>query len=184
MLIFRGRARELHTVECCYNAVQVKRRQSQRYKFKKFAKISNFWILKWVLHATHLLKLLDKMCKYEMDTMSIVEDTERTRFCPQTDRRTDGQGDTSILPFQLRWSGGYSYCIRLQFSTLSWHVHNCDLTEPLESKSEQWFKPKSFMKIWIGNWIHMSNWYKIYSITGQNIMSQKTQSCVAGYSTS
>ena len=27
-------------------------------------------------------------------------------FCPQTDRRTDGQGDTSIPPFQLRWSGG------------------------------------------------------------------------------
>ena len=40
--------------------------------------------------------------------MSIVEDTERTRFCPQTDRRTDGQGDTSIPPFQLRWSGGYN----------------------------------------------------------------------------
>ena len=48
--------------------------------------ISNFWILKWALHATHLLKLLDKMCKYEMDLMSILEDTERTRFCPQTDK--------------------------------------------------------------------------------------------------
>ena len=67
---------------------QVKRRQSQSYKFKKIAKISNFWILKRALHATHLLKLLDKMCKYEIDPMSIVEDTERTRFCPQTDRRT------------------------------------------------------------------------------------------------
>ena len=33
-------------------------------------------------------KLLDKMCKYEMDPMSILEDTERTRFCPQTDRWT------------------------------------------------------------------------------------------------
>ena len=85
----------------------VKRRQSQNYKFKIFAKIINFLILKGALHATHLLKLLDKMCKYEMDPMSIVEDTERTRFCPQTDRRTDGQGDTSIPPFQLRWSGGY-----------------------------------------------------------------------------
>ena len=43
----------------------------------------------WNEHYTpHLLKLLDKMCKYEMDAMSIVEDTERTRFCPQTDRRT------------------------------------------------------------------------------------------------
>ena len=91
-----------------YIGSQVKRRQSQSYKFKKFAKISNFWILKRALHATHLLKLLDKMCTYEMDPMSIVEDTERTRFCPQTDRRTDGQGDTSIPPFQLRWSGGYN----------------------------------------------------------------------------
>ena len=48
------------------------------------------------------------MCKYEMDPMSIVEDTERTRFCPHTDRRTDGQSNTSIPPFQLRWSGGYN----------------------------------------------------------------------------
>ena len=39
-------------------------------------------------HVTHLLKLLDKMCKYEMDLTSIVEDTERTQFCAQTDRRT------------------------------------------------------------------------------------------------
>ena len=61
---------------------QVKRRQS-----------SNFLILKWALHATHLLKLLDKMCNYEMDPMSIIEDTERTWFCPQTDRQTDGQRD-------------------------------------------------------------------------------------------
>ena len=30
--------------------------------------------------------------------MSIVEDTERTRFCPQTERRTDEQGDTSTTP--------------------------------------------------------------------------------------
>ena len=34
---------------------------------------------------THLLKLLDKMCRYEMDPVSIVEDTEQTRFCPQMD---------------------------------------------------------------------------------------------------
>ena len=26
------------------------------------------------------------MCIYEMDPTSIVEDTERTRFCPQTDK--------------------------------------------------------------------------------------------------
>ena len=58
------------------------------------------------LHATYLLKLLNKMYKYEMDPDSIAENTERTRFRPQTergtdrrtDRRTDGQGETSIPP--------------------------------------------------------------------------------------
>ena len=73
---------------------------------KNSPKFLNFWILKRALHATHLLKLLDKMCKYEMDPMSIVEDTELTRFCPQTDRRTRWYQYT---PFQLRWSGGYKY---------------------------------------------------------------------------
>ena len=68
-------------------------------KKKKIAKITNVWILKQTLHATHIVKLLVKMCKYEMDPTSIVEDTERTRFCPQTDR----QGETSIPHFQLRW---------------------------------------------------------------------------------
>ena len=74
------------------------RRQWQRRKLTKNnkskedkVKVTNFKNspnLKRALHATHLLKLLDKMCKYEMDPMSIVEDTERTPFCPQTDRRT------------------------------------------------------------------------------------------------
>ena len=39
------------------------------------------------------MKMVDKMCKYEIDRASIVEDTERTRFCPQTDGRMDGQTD-------------------------------------------------------------------------------------------
>ena len=33
------------------------------------------------------------MCKYDMDPVSIVEDTERTLFCPQTDRQMDGRKD-------------------------------------------------------------------------------------------
>ena len=69
-------------------------RQSQSYKFKKFAKNSNFGILQEPLHTTHLLKLLNKMCKYIMDLASIVEDTERTGFCP----RTDGRSETNIPP--------------------------------------------------------------------------------------
>ena len=54
---------------------------------------------------THLLKLLDEMCKYEMDPTSIVEDREWTRFCPQTDGRTDGQGETSVPPFNFVEAG-------------------------------------------------------------------------------
>ena len=93
---------------------QVKIRQS--YKFKKFAEDSNFGILQKALHATHLWKLLDEMYKYEMDPVSIVEDTQGTRFCPQmdgqTDRRTDGTDRLTTwnqyTPFQNRWSTGYN----------------------------------------------------------------------------
>ena len=63
---------------------QVKRRQSQSYTFKEFVKI----YIEINIYMTHLLKLLDMMCKYEMDPTSIVENTEQTRFCPQMDRRT------------------------------------------------------------------------------------------------
>ena len=64
-------------------------------------KVTNFLILWTTLHATHLLKLLDKMCKYEMDPVSNVEDTEWTQFCPQMDRRTDRQGETTIPSFNF-----------------------------------------------------------------------------------
>ena len=48
---------------------------------------------------------------------------QRTGFCPQTDRgRTDGVGETSIPPFQLRWSGGYK-----KLSNTMTHV--CGLTK-------------------------------------------------------
>ena len=96
----------------------VKRRQSQSYKFKEFAKMSIFLNFGPNFTRDTPLKLLDKMCKYEMDPISMVEDTGRTRFCAQTHRRTDGQtdgrteGETDKVkpvypPFQLRWSGGY-----------------------------------------------------------------------------
>ena len=59
---------------------QVKRRQSQNYKFKKIAKNSNFEILQETLHKSHLLKLLDKMYKYEMNPTRTVGATERTQL--------------------------------------------------------------------------------------------------------
>ena len=70
---------------------QVKTRQSQRYKFKKIAKNSNFEILQETLYATHLLKLLDKLYKYEMDPTRTLSATERTRDAGRMDRRTDGR---------------------------------------------------------------------------------------------
>ena len=80
--------------------------QSQSYKFKEFAKTSNFSILKKTLHATHLRKMLDKMCKYEMVPASIVEDTEPARFSPQTDRRTRWN---QFNPPSTLLSYGYNY---------------------------------------------------------------------------
>ena len=44
-----------------------------------------------------------------MDPTSNVEDTERTRFCPQTDKRTDGQTDKVkpvYPPFNFVEAGG------------------------------------------------------------------------------
>ena len=61
---------------------QVKTRQSQ-----------NFEILQETIHATHLLKLLDKMHKYEMDPTRTVGATERTRDAGQT----DGRGETNTV---------------------------------------------------------------------------------------
>ena len=55
---------------------------------------------------THLLKLIDKMCKNEMDVMNIVKDTVRTWFHPQMDKWTNKQGEISIPPFNFV-EGGY-----------------------------------------------------------------------------
>ena len=54
---------------------------------KKISK--NSWIfIKKTWHSSHILKLVDKMCKYKMDPASIVAVTERARFGLQTDGRT------------------------------------------------------------------------------------------------
>ena len=72
---------------------QVKTRQSQSYKFEKIAKNSNFEILQETIHGTHLLKLLDKIYKYELDPTRTVGATERTRDAGRTDGRMDGRTD-------------------------------------------------------------------------------------------
>ena len=63
------------------------------------------------MHVTHLLNLLDMMCKYEMDLARIVG----VDMILSTDvhRWTDGRMDrctkwNQYTPLQLRW-GGYNY---------------------------------------------------------------------------
>ena len=48
------------------------------------------------------------MFYYEIDPASILEDAERTRFSPQTDRLTDDKTDKVklVFPLRLRWAGG------------------------------------------------------------------------------
>ena len=72
-----------HTIESYWIPSQKKTKS----KLQILKKCQNFEFLNFETGITgDTLKLLDKMCKYEIDPMSIVEDTERTRFCPQTDK--------------------------------------------------------------------------------------------------
>ena len=69
-------------------------------------KIQILKILQETSHATHLLKLLKKMYKHEMEPTKTVGGTEQTRDTGQKDGRTvgqteDGQSETSIIPKKL-----------------------------------------------------------------------------------
>ena len=61
--------------------------------------------------VTHLMKLAEKMCKYEIDPASIVENTEWTRFCPEIDEKMDRQMArwNQHMPLQLHSSRGHNY---------------------------------------------------------------------------
>ena len=68
------------------NQILSQKKTKSKLQIKKNAKTSNFEILqKKKLHATHLLKLLDKMYKYEMDPTKTVGATERTLNAGRTD---------------------------------------------------------------------------------------------------
>ena len=96
------------------------KKDSQSYKFKVFAKISILSILKQkIIYMWHTYWSCLVRCVNEMDPTNIVEDTEPTRFSPQTDRWTDrrmdgwmdGQTDVKPVyppPFHLCWGGGYN----------------------------------------------------------------------------
>ena len=78
--------------------------RSKKVKGVNLNKLPKFQIFHKSEHATDLLKLVDKMCKYEMDPASIVEDAERTRFCPQTDGLADKV--KPVYPPSTSLSGG------------------------------------------------------------------------------
>ena len=91
-----------HTIDQFISFPKSKQDKVKVTNLKNFPKLYFFFTLKKVVHATQLLKLLDKVCKYEMNPVSIVENTERPPFCPQTDRWTRWNQYT---PLQLCWAG-------------------------------------------------------------------------------
>ena len=86
-----------HTIDSSENKVEVT-------NWQNLPKLHFFVIL----HGTHLLMLFDKICKYEMDPASVVEDTERTWFHPEKDRWTDGQGWNQYIPLSSLLKRGYN----------------------------------------------------------------------------
>ena len=76
-----------------------KKKTKSKLQIKKKVKNWKFEILQKILHATHLLKLLEKMYKHEMHPIRTVGATERTRDAGRTDGQTDGV--KPIYPQQL-----------------------------------------------------------------------------------
>ena len=99
---------------------QVKQVKVKVTDLKKFAKNSYFKNCVKTWHMTHLLILLNGMCKYEMDSTSIMEVTEWTQFCPQTDGSTDRRMDrrcaTGIPSFNFVEAGG----VKILSSRMLW----------------------------------------------------------------
>ena len=85
-----------NTIDSHQNLSQTK--TSQSYKFKKIAKKLKFGNFARNLTRAHLLKLLDKMYKYEVDPTRTVGATERIRDA----ERTDGRMETNISPNNLQ----------------------------------------------------------------------------------
>ena len=101
---------------------QVKTRWSQSYKFKKLSKLQIFKILQLTLHVTHLLKLLDKMYKYEMDPTRTVSVIERTRDAGRTDRRTDVSQYEQTHNMMQVWTGKLSE-LQLPVQRTEWNQY-------------------------------------------------------------
>ena len=91
-----------HMITHTNDSHQIPSQNKTKLQIYKIAKNSNFEILQETLHATHLLKLLDKMYEYEMNLTRTVGATERTWDAGRTDGRTEWNQYT---PQQLRCVG-------------------------------------------------------------------------------
>ena len=80
------------------NQIPSQNKTKSNYKLKKIAKIKIMKLCQKTLHATHLLKLLDKMYKYEMDPTRTVGATEQTRDVGWMDWQKDIRSETNIPP--------------------------------------------------------------------------------------
>ena len=97
---------------------QVETRQSQSYIFFKIAKNYNSTILQEIFHMTHLLKLLYKMDKCEMDPTRIVGATEQTRDAG----RMDGQTETNIPSYNFVVQGYNDHRLPQGTSSTTWTI--------------------------------------------------------------
>ena len=138
----------------------------QGYKFEKKKK-KNYHFYN-TQHMTHLLKLRKKTCEYGMDRASIVEDTEQTRFCQQTDRQMDRRTDkwtrwNQYTPIQLHWSRGYD-----QLPGILLYYQNLISRSIVISREDEWIiqqqvqsNHKIVMKLQLNNlWHNNLYWHQ------------------------
>ena len=106
---------------------QIPSQNKTKSKLQIKNKLPKIQILQETLHGTHLLKLLDKMYKYEMDPTRTLGATEQARDAGQTDGQTDGWTDgwsKTIYPPTTSLCGGYNNFLRQMHyehtSSLKW----------------------------------------------------------------
>ena len=82
-----GKGTQFHCLKFCLGSAGEPTICSHCYDVlnEEIAKNSNFKILQETLHAAHLVKLLDKMYKHEMDLTRTVGATDQTRDAGRTD---------------------------------------------------------------------------------------------------
>ena len=108
---------------------------------------------------TELVRDLDPryvLIKFDRDRRRIAPGRAVTGLCPQTDRRTEGQSDSSIhppppLPFQLRWARVYF----LRYWPFVRGIHRSPANSPHKGQ-RRGVLMFSFICAWINGWVDNS----------------------------